>query len=485
MLFAARVLLLCAIALSITGAAPRELSLDQLLAKMRSSYGDVYDAHLLSTSPHMIEGERMIVETDSFGLRYTLRECTAGVCAGSYFDGQRLYEFNINGTQLPLDPQPDPYLRSLRILGMLTFLDPVFVDNGGSIEDGGKTVFHGTLCRRIFVRGVDAAQITVYVDPKTGLVAGAQGGRDTSILTMSDYRRVGSIQLPFSIDSNGEPLERYITRTAEADPYDPPHGLTPTITATPAGMPIDPDSITPLGSCTIGGIGVGCLVDTGNSALAMSLELAEKLNLNPIGMLRIAGLGNYATEVVHAGPLFLGNVKFGDANYIVLTDIHRYGYDLVVGSDVFATMPVTIDYSRHGVFFGEDAPAGPDSITVPLRFQNFLPTVGVTLNNVPATLAVDTGDQSSINLAYSFYQLHSDLFSVTSTANVSGVGGSSVEMLGQLPRFRIGSLTAQNLQIGATRILKGTADGHLGAGFLFKYRIVLDYPHEQLSIIPM
>ena len=94
-----------------------------------------------------------------------------------------------------------------------------------------------------------------------------------------------------------------------------------------------------------------CWFDTGNSGLAMSLELAEQLNLNPVGVFSVSGLGFYATEVVRAGPLQIGSVRFGDAEYVVLSDIHRYGYDLVLGADVFAATPLTIDYGRHTIAF--------------------------------------------------------------------------------------------------------------------------------------
>jgi hypothetical protein len=486
MKFAAWVAMFCVLAAPLPGACaePSQLTLPQLLAHMRAINGGLWDAHISSTSPHDVAGSSAILETDAQGLRFVLNQCSGRVCLGTYFDGKQLYAVNINGTALPRSPAPEPYLRALRILGVLDFLSPSFTAQGGRIDDGGWVMFEGKRCRRIFFSDKIALPLAVYVDPQTGLVAGARDINGDAVYAMRDYRRVGAFMLPYEIDRNGAALERYISRTIVAEPLEAPRGLTPQITNTPAGMSLEAESTTPVGTCTVAGVSVRCLVDSGNSALSMSLELAEQLHLEPIGMMHIAGLGDYATEVVRTGPLQLGNVRFGDANYVVLSDIHRYGYDLVIGADVLGSMPITIDYNRHALYFGGQTPADEQGTTIPLTFQNFVPVINVTLGSVPTQLAVDTGDQSNINLAYDYYERHSSLFQATKTENVSGVGGTSEELIGQIGSVRIGTLTAENQQIGATRTLKGTANGHLGAAFLSKFRVTLDYAHKLLHLLP-
>ncbi len=486
--FAAPAALLCVLAVS-TGLASAQpasaaLPLPPLLSRMRAVNGGLWDAHVSSTSPHAADAEPAVLDTEAQGLRYVLSQCDAKVCVGTYFDGERLYSVNINGTALPRSPAAEGYLRALRIVGTLYFLSPSFSAAGGRLDDGGTVTFQGRRCRRIYVSETIAAPMIVYVDPQSGLVAGESDVNGDSTYVMRDYRRVGAFVLPYEIDRNGAPIEKYISRKIVSQPLNAPHGLTPQISDNPAGMALDPQSTTPVGTCSVAGVSARCLIDSGNSALSMSLELAEQLHLEPVGMMHIAGLGDYATEVVRAGPLQLGNVRFGDANYVVLSDIHRFGYDLVIGADVLASMPITIDYARHALFFGGETSADVDGTTVPLAFQNFVPVVNVTLAGLPAALAVDTGDQSNINLAYGYYQQHSTLFQATGTEDVSGVGGTSEELIGEIARVRIGTLTAENQQIGTTRTLKGTANGHLGAGFLSKYRMTLDYAHELLRLLP-
>lgn len=488
MRFAAWALLLCALAVSPgrTWAQPAasEMPLAQLLERMRAVDGALWSAHVSSTSPHSADGTPVILDTEAQGLRYVLTQCSGRACLGTYFDGERLYSVNVNGTALPKSPEPQPYLRALRILGTLYFLSPRFTQNGGRIDDGGTATFAGKSVRRIYVSDPIATPLVVYVDPQTALVAGASDVDGDATYAMRDYRRAGAFMLPFEIDRNGALMVRYLTRTIADDPLEVPHGLVPTLGPAPQGMPLDPQSTTPIGTCNVAGVSVRCLIDTGNSALSMSLELAEQLHLQPIGMMRIAGLGDYATEVVRTGPLQLGNVRFGDANYVVLSDIHRFGYDLVIGADVLASMPITIDYTRHALYFGGETQADLAGTTVPLAFQNFVPVVSVTLGGLPASLAVDTGDQSNINLAYHYYEQHASLFTATKAEHVSGVGSDSIELIGRIPSMRIGSLTAENQQIGTTTALKGTANGHLGAGFLSRYRVTLDYAHQLLRLLP-
>lgn len=458
------------------------MSLFSVVAHMRQANGDVYAAHIASTAAVTVNGQAATQQTDTQGLRFLLRRCSGAVCPGSYFDGEHLYEVTINGTALRRSALPDADMRAVRDVGELNFLSPGFTDEGGRLLDGGTVKFANCLCRRIYVSDPLATPSEVFVDPHTWMLVGAytSGG---SVFTMHDYRRVGPYRLPFRIERDGVILEQYTTRNIVATPLQPPQGLSVQLGSRTESVPLDPASTTPDSTCTLGGITVRCMFDTGNSGMSMSLELAEQLNLNPVGVFNVSGLGNYATEVVRAGPLQIGSVRFGDAEYVVLADIHRYGYDLILGADVLAAAPVTIDYPRHTIVFGSAA-SSPDSPSVDLSFENFVPVINVLLAGQPARLAVDTGDQSYVNLSDEFYGQHSSLFTPTHTENVSGVGGSSVEMIGEIPSVTVGTITTGPEPIGTTRTLRGTANGHLGAGFLSNYIVLLDYLHQRMELRP-
>ncbi len=281
---------------------------------------------------------------------------------------------------------------------------------------------------------------------------------------------------------DGRVFERYDDRAFVASAFHAPRGPLPVFSGAPAPIPTDPKAVTPIVDCELAGIPLRCLLDTGNSGLSVSSELASRLGAPVVGTYRVRGLGGYSTQVVRAGPLRVGNAVYGDAYYVVLSDLRRYGYDVVLGADLFASTAVEIDASRHVVRFG--APASGGAVIVPLSFQNFVPIANVALGSVRAQLAVDTGDESNINLAHDFYTKHPGLFSITGSRLVSGIGGSSVEMTGEIPQVTIGDYRTGPQRIGTTQTLGGTAFGHLGAAFLDQFVVQFDYAAAQLRLLP-
>ncbi len=480
--FAARTGLLCALALGTLGTNRNENDVVRLLERMRAATGPVWQTDFVSVSRLTLGGRQDVVSSESQGLRITVRHCTGELCNGTYFDGQHLYSINMNGTTLAQSLAPEPFLRSLRIVGSLEFLSPSFLVHGGRVGDAGNATFEGKRYRTIVVEDVNAVSLRLYIDPQSALVSAARelGGSET--FEYRDYRRVGLFTLPFVVLHDGELFERYDNRAAVSSSFHPPHGPLPSFNGPPEAVPTDPRAVTPIVDCSVGGVPVRCLVDTGNSGLSMSSELASRLAAPVVGTYQVLGLGGYETEVVRAGPLRVGNATYPEAYYAVLSDLRRYGYDVVLGADVLAGTGVEIDGAAHVIRFG--APISRSRITVPLSFENFVPVIDVGLGGVETTLAVDTGDESNINLAYDFYVKHPGLFNVTAQRSVSGIGGSSVEMIGEIPQVTIDDYRMGPQRIGTTEQLRGTAFGHLGAAFLQQFVVQLDYAAAQLHLTP-
>ncbi|MGB6062763.1 MAG: hypothetical protein WBG27_13715, partial [Candidatus Aquilonibacter sp.] len=126
MVFAKRLAVLFAVGLATQAVSPPHESLAQLLARMRERSGPVWGAHLSSTSHLTDNGETVDLRSESQGLRFATYRCNGGICAGTYFDGERLFEININGTTLPDADGSDPLLRAERTVASLSFLDPEF-----------------------------------------------------------------------------------------------------------------------------------------------------------------------------------------------------------------------------------------------------------------------------------------------------------------------------------------------------------------------
>jgi hypothetical protein len=434
------------------------------------------------------DGETVDLKSETQGLRFASYECNGPLCDGNYFDGERLYSININGTTLPSAEGTDPLLRAERTIASFTFLAPDFAAQSGRIVDNGITAISGVPYRTLLVSNGDAIPMLVYVDPKTASVKYMRDVDGDMTLEYRDYTEVGGrYELPMEVLRNGSPLEHYDRRDEISTAFEAPHGPVPVFAARPSIVSTDPALATPVFACTLGGVATTCLLDSGNSGLSVSLELAEQLDAPTVGAFRVRGLGDYATEVVRMGALQIGSMTFPSANYVVLQDIGRLGYQVVVGADLLAATTVHLDNAAHRVVFG--GPVPQEGYSVPLAFDNFVPLVDVLLGapesqSTPAQLTLDTGDESSINLAFAFYQKYK-VFQPTSESTVSGVGGSSVELQGTIPFVQIGGYSIESPKIGATPSLPNTELGHLGAGLLARFDVTIDYAGGLLHFVPL
>lgn len=481
MKFALRLAALPVLWFLLLGTARPPLSVPALLGRMRAASGEPYRFHIQSVAHDPVDRDT-IIRADFAGLRFVSRSCESDVCTGTYFDGARTFAVNLNDTALPRSNAVDPYLRGLRTVSSYAFTDNAFELDGGNVTDAGMRSIAKKSYRVLWVKAVSSIPLLVYVDPATALITSVRGADDSLIFEYRDYRRVGSLMLPFEIDNVRKVAQHYDSRTISLDPFAPPRGLIPQVDQRHSPMQMVAESDTPIGDCKIADRQMHCLIDTGSSGLSLSVQAAEQLHLEPFGGFEARGLGHYASGVVRTGPLQVGNATFGNANYLVLNDIHQYGYDAVLGADILANSNVIIDYTKRQVIFGFDLESKGASM-IPMSFENFVPVVPVMLGKTLVPLAIDTGDESGINLSYDYYKSHRDLFSATEARVVSGVGGTSEELIGEIPHVQLGSFTIENQRIGATRKMKSTAEGHLGGGFLAHFRVILDYAKNRLGLI--
>ncbi|MFN2527099.1 MAG: retropepsin-like aspartic protease [Candidatus Baltobacteraceae bacterium] len=480
MAFAGRAFGLSVLAVFLTGAAPKPPSLHQLVVEMRAAAGDPYRYHITGTAHEKDNENDVSISADFSELQFLTRRCVGTLCTGTYFDGSHLFGVNMNDTALPAVGEPE--LKAVRFINSGMFLSPQFTHAGGVLRDMGMIRSEGTAYRAIAVNAPSAPPMYVLVNTQSFLVSGVRDFTGTVSFEDRDYRRVGPLMLPFLIYQNGVAVQKYDTRSISPTAFATPRGLQPRFRAPPSAIPILQAKDAPVIPCTLAGVQTRCLIDTGNSGVSMSKELAERLGLPAVGEFEVTGLGRYATEVVRAGPLDIGTAEFPAANYVVLHDIHPYGYDVVIGADVLANSVVTIDYAKRNVMLADHGEVA-DS-TIALEFINFVPVVPVELGTTATLLAVDTGDESTINLSYDYYRQHTDLFHATESRSVTGVGGISIQLLGEIGLVRLGTYRVESQHIGTTQSLHATGQGHLGAGFLSHFRVVLDYARARLGLTP-
>jgi hypothetical protein len=446
------------------GAPGAPASLDDLLRKAREASGAPYRYHVVSRSHDVEDGHAYDVTTETDGLAYRARKCVRDLCvSGFYFDGERSFESNFNDTALPLSTRVDALQISLRAIASYAFTAPNFRSDGGQLFARDDVLRDGKAYRRVAVAPRLGALLDAVIDPASGLVVGVISDERRLAFEFGDQRKVGGfLTLPFSVSLNGNEIERFDDRRIETAPLTAPPGLVPRIATggSPAIAMNGGDQ--PVVPCTLGRRSAACLLDTGNSGLAISAEFAAKLRLRVESSDLVGTAGGAVAGIAKAPALQVGPASFGPAWYVVLGAGRASGYDVVLGADAFAHARVSIDFPGRRVTFASDR--APLSGGHAIEFDSFVPTLGVSLGSTAATLAVDTGEPAELELGGDFASAH--------PAAVAASG------------LRIGDEAVDRVRIETAKHLSTPGDGLLGSGFLHRFVTVFDYAHERIALNP-
>jgi hypothetical protein len=170
----------------------------------------------------------------------------------------------------------------------------------------------------------------------------------------------------------------------------------------------------------------------------------------------------------------------GPALYAILPDVGGFGADVVIGADVIAKTAVALDFAHRTVRF--EPPGSPETgAAVPLIFGGFTPKVPIELARTRCELAVDTGDAASIDLSAAFAKEHPGLFVPTQKRTILGVGGRGTQALGTV-NVTFADLDLRDVPIGTTDVPGGRSRDRIGAGFLSRFMLYLDYASGRMSV---
>lgn len=439
------------------------------LAALADASGHAALVHVRATSTRVVEGRTITTTIDRLGAAQLLRQCIAGVCAGSWFDGSRAWTFGLNEVLLPEEPGPATLtMRTLFAIDSYAFAEPAFRSAGGTVVALGAG--------RWRVRAPEGAELVALVDPASQTVREVDTPLGQPVARFARPVRAGGAS--FALERR-TPFGDLVFDQAGAvgEPLAPPAGAVATFSGE-APVALGGDAV-PIVACSVGGHAARCLLDTGAVPSAMTLALADALGLEPHGELEIAGVGRFATGFVETGPLVVGPARFERARFAIVPQTSAARFDLVIGCDLLARVRLRLERGR-GVARLLPPRTSPVAGAVQLLFGRGVPMVAVSFGSERAEALLDTGDQAIFSLGYATYRTGPQ-WPVLGRDQSVGIAGGDDVLTVQVPDVRVGPLA-----LGGTRVAvrRTQTIPHVGIGLWARYDVDLDEAAERVVFSP-
>jgi Aspartyl protease len=417
-------------------------------AAVAAAAGHPAHRHLRAETAWSRDGQSGTATLETAGTQRLERECAAGLCGGTWFDGTHLATFGINDTPLPEGGANEAAERTFAAIASTAFAEPEFIAAGGTVATlpaaGGQI--------RYRVNAPQGSELIAVADARTRRLVQVESA-DQSLfrrLTASsagpaivygtrDYSRIATVDEPL-VAPAGPPLDV----TEERD------------------LPLLSASL-PVVRCSLSGHAANCLIDTGTTPSSVTLDFAERIGQEPHGQIEIAGLGSYLTGVVDAGPLVLGGATFAKLRLAVIPRAHGAAFDAVLGSDVLEGLRIGFNAGRRQLRVAPPGAAG-DGAPIGLTFLRGLPFVSVRLGarEQAEPMLFDTGDSGLISIGYDEYREDMGLFAARGTSTAAGLGALPMDTVeGTLGHVQLGEQPLDSVPISAVR---GQHIGHVGYG---------------------
>lgn len=178
-------------------------------------------------------------------------------------------------------------------------------------------------------------------------------------------------------------------------------------------------------------------------------------------------------------------------------------YEGTLGNDFFQQLVVEVDYGRHTVRLYDPATyhySGQGTV-LHLTFANGVPIVRAKFiepkgKNLEADFAVDTALDASVVISDRYAEAHRLLRSHWKTVSAVDpeLDASQTVFVGRLKEFELGRYDADNAVATVSRAdfpwLSGEKAsgekiaGVIGGGMLNRFKVVFDYPHQQMIVEP-
>jgi hypothetical protein len=369
------------------------------------------------------------------------------------------------------------------------------------------------------LHGVEAtpdggAPAALWLDAKGMLVRIVEHqGIETITTTLSDYRPIGEISIPFHITiGEGDPrnlvtlsLTRATTVPTPADAaFAPPKLDTERVSFTGAAhatqVPFELINNHIYIRATIDGQPVRLIVDTGGLNM-LTPSAAQRLGIAVEGKMAASGAGADKVDLGfgHGKRISVGEVSLAEPIFYVidigkLGDIEGEDFDGLIGYEMFSRLRVRLDYPQRLLTLTAPAPFAPprDAVAVPFVMSDRTPIVDGAIDGIRGRLWIDTGSRVSLTTMAKFTRDH-DLAGkykpAFETTTGWGVGGATRSSPVRFHEVKLGDVTVHDVVGDLFTGDKGAfsdpdSAGNVGGGILHRFIVTFDYGAKIMYLEP-
>jgi len=250
------------------------------------------------------------------------------------------------------------------------------------------------------------------------------------------------------------------------------------------------------------------ILDTGMSAAVIVLfhtEFGEELGLGEGFEVAVAGAGQGETQKARmsvAEQVEISDLVLSQQPVVILNEkreASNWTFDGVIGKSILDSYIVEIDYlsSLLTIYDAKSFSIDHHDQVIPITLERGFPVI-------EAIIDTETEKESPVKLVVDIGARHTLMFNVNQEKKISfpeqtitsvigrGVQGELSGKIGRLPKLKIGKIKFSEVitnfsEENANTGIKPSGfiyDGNLGFGILKRFKVVFDYPHHSMYLIP-
>jgi hypothetical protein len=250
---------------------------------------------------------------------------------------------------------------------------------------------------------------------------------------------------------------------------------------------------------TVNGHPVNLILDSGAGISVLDSAFAKSVNIEGGGSIGVMGVGGNSTmQLAHNLQIKMGGLTLSPitAGLIDLSGVSAdmgHPLPLVLGKEVLNQLVIDIDFQHHKIAFRDphDFSGPPGAVRLELGRHSDNHTVPVSVEGAaPVPFDFDLGNGSPL-IVYAAYRDSAHLLDgkPQSLTLTGGVGGAKPDKLATVRSISLGGVQMTQIpaafpDVGNDAVSSDRAAGNIGLPVFKRFRLMTDYPHNALWLIP-